>query len=190
MRSTIRLRATISAMVRSLRSNAVRADTACSRTMARPARLKIASATSISSKVKPSWAERLDEVKPCWAERADHVKPCWAERLEDVKLRSSAGRRAWAWPALSRPGLLLSQEQEGSVAGIDVGIVAFAAGRAVRAQRIDVERAFPARRLEEIGAPPRVAGQLLDIAALTVALRLGQAGGGASSACSPSLVLG
>src|SRR3546814_9126137 len=57
------------------RSAAVRSVTPCSRSSASAARLNTASATSISIKVKPFSAERLQKVKPFSAERRQEGKP-------------------------------------------------------------------------------------------------------------------
>src|SRR3546814_7559275 len=62
-------------LFRSSRSAAVRSVTPCSRSSASAARLNTASATSISIKVKPFSAERLQKVKPFSAERRQEGKP-------------------------------------------------------------------------------------------------------------------
>src|SRR5690606_30259939 len=60
-----------------------------------------------------------------------------------------------------------------SAFSVNVGIVVGSARRAVGAERPDVERlSVRPRRLIIIGAPPRIGGQLLDIAAAAIAFGL------------------
>ena len=66
----------------------VRAVTDSSATPAAVIMPKIAWAISISTSVKPCWAERRQDMKPCWAERRQGMKPCWAERRQDMKPRA------------------------------------------------------------------------------------------------------
>src|SRR3546814_9626774 len=88
--SIARLRATACATTRWSRSAAVRSVTPCSRSSASAARLNTASATSISIKVKPFSAERLQKVKPFSAERRQERSEEHTSELQSLMRTSYA----------------------------------------------------------------------------------------------------